>query len=277
MDAISDYTSGYEFSGRIIEPKLSDIATTDAAVIVNSIGSRASFRNPIAQSILAGAGAAIQEEVRGHTLIPPGGVVITHAGRLAATRYLFHVVVTGAATRYRADPELILRVTTRCVQLADLLDQPSIAMPAFGTGVGRATKEEVIKRMLNAIIEILPACEALKKIIFAATSERTFALFNNLALADIALARREQELKDTLRDIPPALYGLVGDLLQKLEAARQAGDSPIELQQQAQGLIRIGKELEEKLPSHSKSAGTVQLIVATGGSIVRNVNQQVRG
>ena len=274
-----EYPGYYEFTGRKrIEPRLCDVTETGAAVIVNSIGSRASFRNPIAQSILDAAGEDIEKEVRRYTLIPSGGIVITHAGRLMKTTcYLFHVVVTSAAAKYRTDPDLIVPVTTRCVRLADLLEQGTIAIPPLGTGMGRGDRVQVLKQMLNAIIDLLPGCKALDKVIFAATKEKTFALFHNLALADIALARREQELKDALRDFPPSLYGLVGNLLERLEKARAAGERPQQLLQEAEGLIKVGKELEERLPSPSSPiAGTVQLIVATGGSIVRNVTQQVK-
>jgi len=274
-----EYPGYYEFTCRKrIEPRLCDVTETGAAVIVNSIGSRASFRNPIAKAILKAAGEGIKDEVQRYRLIPSGGIVITHAGRLMKTTlYLFHVVVTSQAADYRTDPALIVPVTTRCVRLADLLGQETIAIPPLGTGMGRGARVEVLRQMLNAVIDLLPGCKALDKVIFAATKEKTFALFHNLALADIALARREQELKDALRDFPPSLYGLVGNLLERLEKARAAGERPQQLLQEAEGLIKVGKELEEKLPSPSGPvAGTVQLIVATGGSIVRNVTQQIK-
>lgn len=273
-----EYPGYYEFTGRKrIEPRLCDVTETGAAVIVNSIGSRASFRNPIAQSILDAAGEDIEKEVRRYTLIPSGGIVITHAGRLMKTTcYLFHVVVTSAAAKYRTDPDLIVPVMTRCVRLADLLEQGTIAIPPLGTGMGRGDRVQVLKQMLNAIIDLLPGCKALDKVIFAATKEKTFALFHNLALADIALARREQELKDALRDFPPSLYGLVGNLLERLEKARAAGERPQQLLQEAEGLIKVGKELAAKLPPTSGAvAGTIQMIINTGGSIIRNVTQQV--
>lgn len=80
------------------------------------------------------------------------------------------------------------------------------------------------------------------------------------------------QLFDALRDIPPSLYGLVGDLLLRLEAARGAG-SPKELLQQAEAFIRVARELEESLPLQSEPTQTIQLIIATGRSIVRNVTQ----
>jgi len=153
-----------------------------------------------------------------------------------------------------------------------------MALPPLGTGKGRASSVKVIKQMLNVILDILPTCKSLREIIFATTSEKTFALFNNRVLADTALVRQEQALKDALPGMPPSLYGLVGDLLQRMEWARQAGDSPTELQKQAEGLIRVGEELKKRLPPSSGSEPDIaQLIIATGGSIVQNVTQQASG
>lgn len=268
-------SSGYIFSGHVIEPKLTDITKTGAAVIVNSVGSKASFRNPIAQAIMKEAGEEVRTEVHRYTPIKPGRVVVTHAGKLQMARYIFHTVITSAETNYYENPALVVRVTTRCVQLADLLDQPTIAIPFFGTGFGRGKPEEVIKQMLNVIVQLLPDCNSLERITFATTNEAHLALFHNLALVDLALARREDELKKSLRFFPVTLYGLVGQLLQKMEDARQSGDNPQELLQQADGLVKVGLELADKLPHGDTAiAGTVQLIIATGGSIIKNVQQQ---
>jgi O-acetyl-ADP-ribose deacetylase (regulator of RNase III) len=265
--------TGYDFSGRILRPWLGDITATGAAVIVNSIGSQASFRNPIARSILNAAGAGIRDEVHRHKPIRSGQIVVTHAANLSTTHYLFHAVVTGSESSYYASPKLIAQVSLRCVKIADLLFQPTLAMPAFGTGMGRAKKEEAVKQILNAIIQTLPDCETLKTIIFATTSEETFALFNNQALTDLALARREHELRQALPNIPPKLYGLVGDILFRMEEARKSGQAPGALQEEAQGLVRMAEELARKLPDGQAAAGVVQLIIATGNSIIQNVSQ----
>jgi hypothetical protein len=94
-------------------------------------------------------------------------------------------------------------------------------------------------------------------------------------LADVALARREQELKTALLEMPFSLYGKVGSLLDGLRRARQAGEDPRDLLKEAEGFVEAARELGEALPSDSGFYGTIQLIIATGGSIIRNVAQQV--
>ena len=269
----ADSPIGLSFFGRTIALRQGAITATGAAVIVNSTGSKASFRNPIAQDVLAAAGPDLRRAIKPYLPIPAGTVVVTGPGDLPQTRYIFHVVITSKAEGYRADPELILRVTARCIRLADLLDQPSIALPALGTGLGRARPEEAIKRMLNPIVELLPACEKLQTIIFAAKNPETVALFHNRALAILALTCREQELREALKDIPPELLGHVGRLLLGLEAARRADEDPGELLKQADGIVALGHELRDKLPQHSEAAQVVQYIINTGSNIVQNITQ----
>jgi O-acetyl-ADP-ribose deacetylase (regulator of RNase III) len=297
MSAPADEQSGYAIGRQVIVPRLGDIAQTGAAVIVNSIGSRASFRNPIAQAILAGAGQSVREEVLHHRPLAAGSIVITHAGNLPATSYLFHAIVTSAETKRKANPELIVRVTARCIQLADLLDQPTIALPLLGSGLGRAQPSVVIRQMLRAVLDRLPHCEALRTIVFATTSAERFALFNTRVLAALALAQRERELRAALPNLPVALLPLAAGLLQQLVAARQAasgGEGAADaddtalaqqaeaLQRQAAGLISAGRELYAELERRplerpDTAPHIVQLIIATGGSIIEHVSQQLHG
>ena len=282
MPAHSDpYPSYYEFSEakKRIEPRLCDITATGADTILHAVSIEAPFSNRLAKRILEVAGESagpdIEREVRRHGPIGPGMVVVTHAGDLAPTRYLFHAVVSSADTRYAADPRLINKAVGRCVRLADLLGQTTMAIPPLGTGQGRASSVRVVKQMVNVILSLLPTCEHLQQIILATTSEKTFALFNNRVLADIALAQREQELKNTLRSIPPSLYGEVGSLLLLIEAARQAGEDAQGLLAQAEGFIEVASKLGERLPPQGEPAAALQLIIATGGSIVRNITQHM--
>ena len=278
---LPDAFQGYDFGGKWIEPRLARISTTCADVIVNSIGIKAGFGSAIANDILQVAGQKIKDsDQKYHAPLTPGNVVITHAGnltKLCGTHYIFHSVITNRESAYRANSKLIKRVVTRSIQIADLLDQTSIAIPALGSGKGRADPAQVVKDILSKVIELLPECTSIKKVIFATTSPEIFDLFNRRALADLALAQREQELKNALRDIPLSLYGLVGDLLQKMETARQGGDAQeaVQLQDTARGLISLGQKLKDKLPAESLHASAVvQMIIATGGSIVHSISQQ---
>jgi len=271
--------AGYNLGGRVlVQAWCGEILKTGAAVMVTSIGSRASFRGALARSILEAAGPEIQTEVRRQGLIPSGSVVITHAGALTGVRYLFHAVVTSIASGYRADPELIVAATRRCILLADLLQQPSIALPAFGTGLGRARKEEAVEGIISGLSSVFPSCTSLDRVIFATTDEEVFGLFNLRVLVVQALLHREQELKRALPELPPALYGLIGELLQQMEHARAAGANATTgsatLLQKAEAMISLGQELQQRLAGESRAPfNTVQWIINTGNTIIQNVNQ----
>ena len=107
--------SGYEFNGRLIEPRQCPIEATGAAVLVNSIGSKATFRRgKISKAILAATGDVILRELEPHKPLTAGQVVITSAGELSKTtptRYIFHVVITDQETNYRANPKRIAEST----------------------------------------------------------------------------------------------------------------------------------------------------------------------
>jgi len=267
--------TGYNLGGRVlVEAWCGDIVKTGAAVIVSSVGSRASFRGSIAQSILAAAGPEIKAAVKRHGLIPPGNVVITHAGNLTGTQYLFHTVVTSREHNYRASLELIVAATKRCILLADLLQQPSIALPAFGSGLGRARKEDAVEGIISGLSSVFPTCASLKRVIFATTNPQTYALFNVRVLAIQALLRREQELKQSLPELHPSLYGLVGELLYQMERAREAGADAELLLRQAESIVTLGKELHAHLAGGMcMPSNTVQWIINTGNTIVQNVTQ----
>jgi O-acetyl-ADP-ribose deacetylase (regulator of RNase III) len=271
----------YEFYDHWIEPRPVAIETTGAAVLVNSVGRKATFRRgKIAKAILTAAGEGVRQELDAHVPLVPGQIVITSAGHLrktALTRYIFHAVVTSGENRYYADPKLISQSTARAVHLADLLGQPSIAIPALGSGVGRGDPLEVVRRIVGEIIALLPKCMALRKVIFATTSPETYQLFHQRALAAMALAYSEQELKNSLASFPPALYGLVGDLLQKFVAARQAGDSAQAetLQQEARGLKYLAEQLQGELPAANQDASrVVQVVVHNSLTIIHHIDQQ---
>jgi O-acetyl-ADP-ribose deacetylase len=51
----------------------------------------------------------------------------------------------------RTTPELVRRTTRRCLEVADGLGLVSLALPAFGTGVGGFPLEECARIMVEAV------------------------------------------------------------------------------------------------------------------------------
>jgi O-acetyl-ADP-ribose deacetylase (regulator of RNase III) len=100
--------------------------------------------------------------------------VATTAGRLHA-RWVIHGAVMGQDLR--TDADLVRRTTRACLELADELGARSLALPAFGTGVGGFP----LGRCASIMVEearIFPA-EALERVIFAVYGEEAYDAFSS--------------------------------------------------------------------------------------------------
>ena len=88
----------------------------------------------VAGAIKRAGGAEIEREAVALGPIEIGDAVATAAGRLAA-KHVIHGAVMGQDLQTNAD--LVARTTRRCLEVADVVGARSLALPAFGTGVGR--------------------------------------------------------------------------------------------------------------------------------------------
>jgi O-acetyl-ADP-ribose deacetylase (regulator of RNase III) len=78
-------------------------------------------------------------------------------------RWVIHGAVMGQGLRTSED--LVRRTTRRCVEVADELGARSLALPAFGTGVGGFPLDECARLM----VDVARSCEprALERVVFA--------------------------------------------------------------------------------------------------------------
>ena len=123
-------------------------------------GARAA-REPGQQAAVLG-GAEIEREAVAKGPIEVGEAVATGAGRLHAD-YVIHGAVMGQDLR--TDAGLVQRTTGRCLELADELECRSLALPAFGTGVGGFPLEECARLMVAEARGFEPA--RLERVVFA--------------------------------------------------------------------------------------------------------------
>src|SRR5438128_468507 len=91
-----------------------------------------------------------------------GTAVATGAGRLQA-RYVVHGAVMGQDLRTNA--ELVEQTTLSCLAVADELGCESLALPAFGTGVGGFPLGECARIMVAAARGYEPT--GLRRVVFA--------------------------------------------------------------------------------------------------------------
>ncbi|OFW33798.1 MAG: hypothetical protein A3G76_03590, partial [Acidobacteria bacterium RIFCSPLOWO2_12_FULL_65_11] len=110
-----------------------DIAAQSTDAIVNAANNAFWMGAGVAGAIKARGGREIEVEAMAQGPVEPGECVVTSGGRLAA-RHVIHAAVMGQDLR--TSGALIDRATRRTLALADRLGLVSIALPAFGTGVG---------------------------------------------------------------------------------------------------------------------------------------------
>lgn len=149
-----------------------DIATLDVDAIANAANDRLWMGAGVAGAIKRAGGEEIEREAVAQGPIPLGSAVATGAGRLAA-RHVIHAAVMGQDLATSA--ELIRQATRSSLEVADELGCDSLALPAFGTGVGGFPLEECARIMVEAVRGFEP--RNVRRVVFAvygAEAERTF-------------------------------------------------------------------------------------------------------
>src|SRR5437660_1465271 len=118
-----------------VEPEVveGDITKLEVDAIANAANDRLWMGVGVAGAIKRAGGEEIEREAVAQGPIAVGEAVATGAGRLAA-RYVIHGAVMGQDLR--TDADTIRRTTQSCLRVANELGLESLALPAFGTGVG---------------------------------------------------------------------------------------------------------------------------------------------
>lgn len=139
-----------------------DITTLEVDAIANAANSGLMMGAGVAGAILRAGGEEIQREALAKAPIEPGDAVATTAGSLKA-RWVVH----GAAMApdLVTSEELIRGATRRCLEVADELGARSLALPAFGTGVGGFPLDLAAAAMAGVVTAYEPS--SLEDVIFA--------------------------------------------------------------------------------------------------------------
>jgi O-acetyl-ADP-ribose deacetylase (regulator of RNase III) len=139
-----------------------DITALEVDAIANAANNHLWMGAGVAGAIKRAGGEEIEREAVQLGPIEVGNAVPTSAGRLPA-RWVIHGAVMGQDLQTNAD--LVRRTTQSCLQVADDLGAQSIALPAFGTGVGGFPLEECARIMVDATRSHEP--RSLKRVVFA--------------------------------------------------------------------------------------------------------------
>jgi O-acetyl-ADP-ribose deacetylase len=139
-----------------------DITELEVDAIANAANNALWMGAGVAGAIKRAGGEEIEREAVAKGPIEVGDAVATNAGRLNA-QWVVHGAVMGQDLRTNAD--LVRRTTHRCLEVADELGARSLALPAFGTGVGRFQLAECAEIMVGEASAFQP--ETLERVVFA--------------------------------------------------------------------------------------------------------------
>jgi O-acetyl-ADP-ribose deacetylase (regulator of RNase III) len=123
-----------------------DITVLEVDAIANAANDALWMGAGVAGAIKRAGGEEIEREAVAKGPIEVGEAVATGAGRLPA-KWVIHGAVMGQ--NLRTDAALVRRTTESCLRVADELGAGSLALPAFGTGVGGFPLDECAEIMVS--------------------------------------------------------------------------------------------------------------------------------
>jgi O-acetyl-ADP-ribose deacetylase (regulator of RNase III) len=139
-----------------------DITALEVDAVANAANNELWMGAGVAGAIKRAGGAEIEQEAVAQAPIDVGQAVATGAGSLRA-KHVVHAAVMGQDLQTSA--ELISQATRRTLEVADELGSHSLAMPAFGTGVGGFPIERCAELMVTEARAFEPV--NLERVVFA--------------------------------------------------------------------------------------------------------------
>jgi O-acetyl-ADP-ribose deacetylase len=139
-----------------------DITALEVDAVANAANNELWMGAGVAGAIKRAGGAEIEQEAVAQAPIDLGQAVATGAGNLRA-KHVVHAAVMGQDLQTSA--ELISQATRRTLEVADELGSHSLAMPAFGTGVGGFPIERCAELMVTEARAFEPV--NLERVVFA--------------------------------------------------------------------------------------------------------------
>ena len=162
----------------LLEVVVGDIATLDVDAIANSANNALWMGSGVAGAIKRAGGQLIEDEAMRQGPIEVGDAVATTGGDLKA-KWVIHAAVMGQDLQ--TDANVIAQATSRTLEVADRLQVNSLALPAFGAGVGGFpiyAGTSIIVGQVRAYLEAHPRT-SLRKVIFCAYDQVAETAFKN--------------------------------------------------------------------------------------------------
>jgi O-acetyl-ADP-ribose deacetylase (regulator of RNase III) len=154
-----------------LEVRQADVTKLEVDAIANAANTQLMHGGGVAGAISRAGGPAIQQESDAKAPIGLGEAVETSGGEMPA-RWVIH-----AATMeldFRTDAEIIGRATRSTLAKAEELGARSLALVAFGTGVGGFPLEEAARLMVGVAREHDGELELIVFAVHGDAAERAF-------------------------------------------------------------------------------------------------------
>lgn len=159
----------------VISIERGDITDFEADALVNAANSTLVMGAGVAGALKRKGGAIIEEEALRQGPIEVGEAVMTTGGNLIAT-HVIHAAVMGPDLK--TDAGIIATTTKAVLALADKHRLGTVALPAFGTGVGHIAPPVSADAMLGAVVEHLKVGKStLKRVRFVLYLDDAYKAF----------------------------------------------------------------------------------------------------
>ena len=159
-----------------IEVQQADITKLEVDAIANAANTELRHGGGVAGAISRAGGPAVQAESDERAPIGLGDAVETTAGEMPA-QWVIH-----AATMELGGPtsaEIIRRATASTLAKADELGAKSLALVAFGTGVGGFPLEEAARIEIEEVRRHLAQGSGIDRVVFAVHGEQAESAFRS--------------------------------------------------------------------------------------------------
>lgn len=157
-----------------------DITTLAVDAIANAANTQLRHGGGVAAAIARAGGEAIERESRAAAPIGLGDAVATSAGAMPS-RWVIH-----AATMEMTEPtnaDIVRRATAATLWKAEELGAHSLALVAFGTGVGKFPLRDAAEIEVDEVRRHLESGSRLERIVFAVHGEEARAAFEEAVAA----------------------------------------------------------------------------------------------
>ena len=153
-----------------------NITTTDTEAIVNAANNHFWMGSGVAGAIKLAGGDTIEQQAVAKGPVMPGDAIFTGAGQLRY-KYVIHAAVMGQDLR--TSDKLIRQATVSSLNIAEKLGLKSIAVPAFGTGVGGFPMKACANLMTAVVRGYRERAKSLERVQFCLFDEYGVKLFQD--------------------------------------------------------------------------------------------------